>query len=119
MEIPETKCFIPKGFELDTTLSQPNRSIFCDLGIGATPKLFLHAWFLNQNPNIEKVKKFTGKDKQIGLFAKDMKKKKKKKCEAGYQLIPLYEKDHISSSKFLWKTKPCVNFKVQFSKQIN
>ena len=21
MEIPETKCFIPKGFELDTTLS--------------------------------------------------------------------------------------------------
>ena len=47
----------------------------CDLGIGATPKLFLHVWFLNQNPNIEKVKKFTGKDKQIGLFAKDMKKK--------------------------------------------
>ena len=27
MEIPETKRFIPKGFELGTTLSQPNRSI--------------------------------------------------------------------------------------------
>ena len=27
MEIPETKSFIPKGFELGTTLSQPNRSI--------------------------------------------------------------------------------------------
>ena len=68
---------------------------------GPPPKLFLHVWFLN---HIEKVKKFTGKDKQIGLFAKDMKKKKKKKkCEAGYQLIPLYEKDHISSSNFSGK----------------
>ena len=27
MEIPETKSSIPKGFELGTTLSQPNRSI--------------------------------------------------------------------------------------------
>ena len=27
MKIPETKRFIPKGFELGTTLSQPNRSI--------------------------------------------------------------------------------------------
>ena len=27
MEIPETKRFIPKGFELGTTLSQPNRSV--------------------------------------------------------------------------------------------
>ena len=27
MELPETKRFIPKGFELGTTLSQPNRSI--------------------------------------------------------------------------------------------
>ena len=27
MEIPETKRFIPKGFELGTILSQPNRSI--------------------------------------------------------------------------------------------
>ena len=27
MEIPETKRFIPKGFELGTTLSQPNWSI--------------------------------------------------------------------------------------------
>ena len=27
MEIPETKRFIPKGFELGTTFSQPNRSI--------------------------------------------------------------------------------------------
>ena len=27
MEIPETKSFIPKGFELSTTLSWPNRSI--------------------------------------------------------------------------------------------
>ena len=27
MEIPETKRFIPKGFELGTTLSKPNRSI--------------------------------------------------------------------------------------------
>ena len=27
MEIPETKRFIPKGFELGTTLSWPNRSI--------------------------------------------------------------------------------------------
>ena len=27
MEIPETKRFIPKGFELGTTLSQPNSSI--------------------------------------------------------------------------------------------
>ena len=28
MEIPKTKRFIPKGFELGTTLSQPNRSIY-------------------------------------------------------------------------------------------
>ena len=27
MEIPETKRFIPKRFELGTTLSKPNRSI--------------------------------------------------------------------------------------------
>ena len=27
MEIPETKRFIPEGFELGTTFSQPNRSI--------------------------------------------------------------------------------------------
>ena len=27
MEIPETKSFIPNGFELGTTLSWPNRSI--------------------------------------------------------------------------------------------
>ena len=27
MEIPETKSFIPKGFELGTTLSYPNWSI--------------------------------------------------------------------------------------------
>ena len=27
MEIPETKRFIPKGFELGTTFSQPNRSV--------------------------------------------------------------------------------------------
>ena len=27
MEIPETKRFIPRGFELGTTLSYPNRSI--------------------------------------------------------------------------------------------
>ena len=27
MEIPETKGFIPKGFELGTKLSEPNRSI--------------------------------------------------------------------------------------------
>ena len=27
MEIPGTKCFIPKRFELGTTLSLPNRSI--------------------------------------------------------------------------------------------
>ena len=27
MKIPETKRFIPKGFELGTTLSQPNRSV--------------------------------------------------------------------------------------------
>ena len=26
MEIPKTKRFIPKGFELGTTVSQPNRS---------------------------------------------------------------------------------------------
>ena len=28
MEIPKTKRFIPKEFELGTTLSQPNRSIY-------------------------------------------------------------------------------------------
>ena len=27
MEVPKTKRFIPKGFELGTTVSQPNRSI--------------------------------------------------------------------------------------------
>ena len=31
MEIPETKRFIPKGFELGTTLSKPNRSIIFSL----------------------------------------------------------------------------------------
>ena len=30
IEIPETKRFIPKGFELGTTLSFPNRSITCE-----------------------------------------------------------------------------------------
>ena len=34
MEIPETKCLIPKGFQLGTTLSQPNRSI----------EFILHPW---------------------------------------------------------------------------
>ena len=31
MEIPETKRFIPKGFELGTTWSQPNWSIAINL----------------------------------------------------------------------------------------
>ena len=30
IEIPETKRFIPKGFEFGTTLSLPNRSITCE-----------------------------------------------------------------------------------------
>ena len=33
MEIPETKSFIPRGFELGTTLSQPNRSITLDVKV--------------------------------------------------------------------------------------
>ena len=33
MEIPETKRFIPKGFELGTTLSKPNRSIILDFKV--------------------------------------------------------------------------------------
>ena len=75
------------------------------VGFGATPppQLFIHVSLLNQNSNMENIKKFTGKDKQIGSFAKDLKKKKQKEkkfswCEAGYQRIPLHEKDHISTS---------------------
>ena len=47
MEIPESKRFIPKGFELGTTLSQPNRSIWSyDMII----------WYTNYSqPRIEKL----------------------------------------------------------------
>ena len=79
---------------------------------GPPPKLFLHVWFLN---HIEKVKKFTGKDKQIGLFAKDM----KKKVFLVWCWLPAYSitwKRPYLQLKLLWKTKPCVNFKVQISK---
>ena len=82
-----------------------DRSIFCDLGIGATPKLFLHAWFLNQNPNIERVKKFTGKDKQIGLFAKDMKKKKRRKSVKLATSLFHYMKKTISPAQISLENK--------------
>ena len=51
-EIPKTKRFIPKGFELGTTLSQPNRSI----GRRKTQNKASHIWhikiknFKHKNP---------------------------------------------------------------------